>query len=101
MTTLTLSCYFLIWLKGSLAVSIDKEPIGANEIDGVVNEEGKKRIVGSDKKRMISARLEPETTSVLDWCNNQLHYKTTLIQPNTPFQFEYDVKSYTNTPLIG
>jgi len=42
MTTLTLSCYFLIWLNGSLAVSIDEEPIGANEIDGIVNEEGKK-----------------------------------------------------------
>ena len=30
----------------------------------------------SKEKRMILARPEPETSSVLDWCNNQLHHET-------------------------
>jgi len=28
------------------------------------------------KKEMISPGLEPGTTSVLDWCDNQLHHET-------------------------
>ena len=29
---------------------------------------------------MISPGLEPGTTSVLDWCDNQLHHETMNIQ---------------------
>jgi len=29
---------------------------------------------------MISPGLEPGTTSVLDWCDNQLHHETVLLE---------------------
>ena len=29
--------------------------------------------------RVISPGLEPGTTSVLDWCDNQLHHETKLV----------------------
>ena len=40
---------------------------------------GKKKKKHSRAIRVISPGLEPGTTSVLDWCDNQLHHETKLV----------------------